>query len=268
MAGYGYSYVTAKGFVAFAHDLSEGAWKDISIKDYDAPDQIPTALLFEAPRPIVWKARASWAIARVLGALNAPSSEVLGTLDTEWDSAQRALNLFLGAAAEHSDPAHRDAALRLRPLLLAGAGAEQVKFDYDKEVDFGRSQIKMASEESVAADVKKVGAGAHLKRIEKATETFAAALGRGPGQKRASAPSKRLREAVSACSSAFNAIHDEMSWFLEHTPSGDARKQIEAQHAPFLALLDRNPPAAGAPAGTDTGVDQEDETAGETDPPK
>jgi hypothetical protein len=72
-------------------------------------------------------------------------------------------------------------------------------------------------------------------------------IGRGPGRKRAAAPSKRLRDAVAACSTAFNVIHDEMAWLIEHTPPGKQRNYLEALHAPFLALLDRYParPASG-----------------------
>jgi hypothetical protein len=63
MTRYGYSYVSDKGFVAFAHDLNEGAWKDVSIKKYDVSDRMPALSLLEAPRPVVWKLRATWAIA-------------------------------------------------------------------------------------------------------------------------------------------------------------------------------------------------------------
>lgn len=54
MAGFGYSRVTDRAFSAFAYDLSQGAWKDISIKKYvDAEDRKPASLV-DAPRPVVW----------------------------------------------------------------------------------------------------------------------------------------------------------------------------------------------------------------------
>ncbi len=55
MGSWGYGFVTDKGFSAFAADLNEGAWKEISIKKYDVPDRVPKELVFEAPRPVVWK---------------------------------------------------------------------------------------------------------------------------------------------------------------------------------------------------------------------
>lgn len=244
MAGYGYSFVTDKAFSAFARELEQGAWKGVSIEKYDVPNRVPAALLLEAPRPVVWKTRARWAIAALDDALGVASAAELGELDAEWDSAERALHMFLGAAAEHREPAHREAAIRLRGALLAGAGTEQTGYGYDAEVDFGWHQVAIADKAPLAADVKKVGAAAHLKRIEEATTALAKGLGRGPGQKRTASRSKRIREAMVACRTAFNAIHDEMSWLIEHTPTGKHREHLEALRAPFLALLERNPPRA------------------------
>jgi hypothetical protein len=244
MASYGYSSVTDKGFSAFARDLEEGVWKDISLKKYDVEGRVPAAPLIEAPRQAVWKLRARWSIADLDAALGFASAEQLAALDTEWDASQRALNLFLGSAAEDRDAATREAAGRLRQTLLKGAGIEQNTMSYDAEVDFGRYQISITSKAPLAADAKKVGLGAHLKRIDEATEALAKGIGRGPGQKRAPARSNRIREAMSGCTSTFNAIHDEIGWLLEHTPSGPLRDQLQALHAPFLALLERNPPRA------------------------
>ncbi len=173
------------------------------------------------------------------------STAVVTERDAEWDSAQRALNLCLATAAEHKDPAVREAAGRLRGALLKGAGTEQTTLSYDEEVDYGRQQLLRAAKDPLAADAKKIpGLRDHLARIDEATEALAKAIGRGPGQKRAAAPSKRLREAMSACVTAFNAIHDEIAWTVEHTPPGKVRDHLEALHAPFLALLDRYPPPA------------------------
>ncbi|WP_437525995.1 hypothetical protein WME79_40115 [Sorangium sp. So ce726] len=254
MAAHGYSFVTDKAFSAFARDLEHGAWKGVLIGRYDVPSRVPTALLFEAPRPVVWKLRALWSIAALDEALGVASAAALAELDAEWDAAQRALHLLLASAAEGRDPAHRDAAIRLRSALLAGAGTEQTQYGYDAEVDFGWHQVAIASKAPRSADVKKVGAGAYLKRIEEATTALARGLGRSSGQTRAIARSKRIREAMAACTSAFNAIHDEISWLLEHTPSGKQRELLEALHAPFLALLERSPPRALT-------ADEKDDTA-------
>ncbi|WP_437875751.1 hypothetical protein [Sorangium sp. So ce513] len=265
MAGYGYSFVTDKAFSAFARDLEQGAWKSVSIDKVDVPNRVPTALLLEAPKPVVWKARAVWSIRTLDEALGVASAAALAELDTEWDASQRALHLFLASAAESKDPAHRDAAVRLRGALLAGAGTEQTQYAYDAEVDHGWHQIAIAGKAPLAADVKKVGAGPYLKRVEEATDALAKGLGRSAGQKRAVARSKRIREAMVACTQAFNAIHDDIGWLIAHTPSGKQRDLLEALHAPFLALLERSPqraPAAAAPE-EDVVEDAEEEDADE-----
>ena len=262
MAGYGYSYVTDKGFTAYLRELSEGVWKGISIKKYDTPDQKPAGLL-DAPRAVVWKLRATWALVALGATNNAATQEALQRLDAEWDSAQRAGHLFLASAAEHPDPEHRAAAERLRAAILAGNGVEQTNYGYDAEVDFGWHQVQVTSSGPLAADVKTVGFGAYLKRIHEATEALSAGLGRAPGQNRAPARSKRVREALGVCRTAFNAIHDEMEWLLAHTPAGATQEELTALHAPFLALLDRYPPTANVPA-----ADAENTAQGETVPPK
>ncbi|WP_437894930.1 hypothetical protein [Sorangium sp. So ce124] len=269
MAAYGYSFVTDKAFSAFARDLEQGAWKGVSIDKYDVPNRVPAASLFEAPRPVVWKLRARWSIAALDEALGVASAAALAELDTEWDTAQRALHLFLASAAESKDPAQRDAAVRLRGALLAGAGTEQTQYAYDAEVDYGWHQVAVAGKAPLAADVKKVGAGAYLKRAEEATEALARGLGRTSGQKRAVARSKRIREAVVGCTQAFNAIHGELGWLIEHTPSGKQRDLLQALHAPFLALLERSPqraPAAAAPEedAAEKDVAEEDAAVPET----
>ncbi len=187
MAAYGYSFVTDKAFSAFARDLEQGAWKGVSVDKYDVPNRVPAASLFEAPRPVVWKLRARWSIAALDEALGVASAAALAELDTEWDTAQRALHLFLASAAESKDPAQRDAAVRLRGALLAGAGTERIQYAYDAEVDYGWHQVAVAAKAPLAADVKKVGAGAYLKRIEEATEALARGSGAPPAR---SAPSR------------------------------------------------------------------------------
>jgi hypothetical protein len=243
MAAYGYSYVTDKGFSAFARELEQSAWKDISIKKYNVEDRKPSSPLVEAPRPVIWKLRASWCIADLDAALGL-TTEQLMVLDAEWDAAQRALNLYLASEAEHKDADRRAAAVRLRGSLLAGAGAEQTGYTYDEEVDFGYQQLSRADKAPLEADTKLLGLAPYLKRIDHATDALAKGIGREPGKKRAAARSKRLREAVTACTTAFNAIHDELDWLLAHTPAGKHRDALEALHAPFLALLDRYPPRA------------------------
>lgn len=114
MAGYGYSYVTDKGFTSFTRELSEGAWKDVSIKKHDADGDplVAKSSLLDAPPPVVWKLRATWCIRRLARAMGVTTADDIVTLDAEWDSSQRALNLGLLTAAEHRDADLRAAAER------------------------------------------------------------------------------------------------------------------------------------------------------------
>jgi len=122
--------------------------------------------------------------------------------------------------------------------------AAQTTMGYDDEVDFGRHQLAILKGDQLAADAKKVGLASVVKQIEETTEALAKALGRGPGQKRSSPRSIRLREALTECSAAFNWIHQDLAWTAEHTPPGSARAQLDNLLAPFTALLSRFPPTA------------------------
>lgn len=246
MAGYGYSYVTDKGFTSFTRELSEGAWKDVSIKKHDGDGDPPLAKssLLDAPLPVVWKLRATWSIRRLTRAMGTATADDLVKLDAEWDSSQRALNLALLTAAEHREADQRAAAERLRTALLMGGGTSQTLLTYEKEVDFGYAQLDLAGKGPLAADVKTTGVKTHLERVREATDALAVGLGRGPGQKRAATRARRIRDALAACSAAFNAIHDELGWVIEHSEPGEEREQLVALHAPLLALLDRYPPRA------------------------
>jgi hypothetical protein len=254
MARYGYGYVTDKGFASFARALSEGAWKDVSIEKHDGDGDPPLAKgpLLEASPALLWKLRATWAIRALLGAMGTATADDLLRLDAEWDSSQRALNLTLLAAGEHRDAEHRAAAERLRTALLLGGGTGQTQLSYEKEVDFGIAQRDLAGKAPLSADVKAVGVGEHLERIGDATDALAIGLGRGPGQVRAVSRARRIRDALAACAAAFNTIHDELAWAIEHTGPGNDHQRLEALYAPFLALLERYP--AHAKTGSDEGV--------------
>ena len=256
MTAYGYSYVSDKGFVAFSRDLSEGAWKSVSIAKYDTPDKGLSASTIDASHPVIWKLRITWAIAALKQALG---SSTLEELDASWDSCQRKLNYRLAEHAESKDPAVQKAAERLRAQLLEGNGTGQTTSDYDQEVDFGRKQIELVKEGAAAADVKKLKIGDLIQEIEETTEALAKGRGRTAGAKRAAAPSIQQREALTACSAAFNGVHDTIAWFIDNTPNGPDRDKLTELQAPFEALLARNPPRAAAskatsPAGTPAGA--------------
>jgi hypothetical protein len=249
MTRYGYGYVPEKGFISFLSDLSEGVWNDISIKPYDHPEQklAPTLLQGSSP-PLRWKLRATWAITTLRDAVGAGPA-VLDQLDVDWDSTQRKLHFILGGAGEDKNPSRRDAAERLRGALLLGNGTAQTLLSWDEEVDFGRQQLALTAEGPLADDSRRLGLHAVLKEVEETTEALARGLGRSPEQKRGVARSIRLRSALAGCAAAFNGIHHEIAWFLDHTEDGDTRVRIEQMLAPFQALLDRYPSTSSTNTG-------------------
>jgi len=239
MSGYGYSYVTDKAFVAFAHDLGQGAWKSVSIAKYEGEGKKLDASALEAPHPVLWKLR----ISLVINALKlALGSGKLDVLDAGWDSSERRLNFRLAERADDTDADVRAAANRLRRQLLKGKGTAQTGYELDAEVDFGLKQLELAKEAPIAADIKKLKVDDLLHDIEKATEALAVGLGRKGGVKRAGPPSVQQRDALAACTSAFNGVHDHIAWFIANTPNGPDRETLEELEAPFEALLARNPP--------------------------
>lgn len=262
MANHGYSYVPEKGFIGFQRELSSGEWAEVSSKKYDTTDQTAGAGLVNAPQPVVWKLRATWAITALREALGR-SAVSIEALDARWDSSQRKLHFALGSALEDDDTEKREAAGRLRGALLVGNGTGQTKLSYDEEVDFGRQQVAITARGQLAADVAAVGLGALLKQIDDATESLARGIGRGPGNKRVGARSLRIREALMECAVAFNGIHDDIAWFLERTEPGEARRRLERMNAPFEALLERYPSPRGAQAAPVMEEEAADPGAGE-----
>lgn len=247
MSGHDFSIVTDKGFNAFLHDLAEGAWKNVSITRYDTLGRMPTTLLLEAPRPVVWKVRATWAIMSLKYALGSTSAELLEQLDAEWESAQRDLALALIGATEHKDPARQKAASRLRDALGLGSGATQAAGGYDEEIALGRQQIAITASGPLAEDVERLKLGDLRKSIHETTEALAEAIGRTSKQPRSALRSRRVREALSGCAVSFGAIHDELVWLLAHTPEGEAKRQLQALLEPFLALIERYRPHTVTP---------------------
>jgi hypothetical protein len=247
MSGYGYSYVTDKAFVAFAHNLGQGAWRNVSIAGYEGEGKMLDAAALDAPHPVLWKLRISLVITALKVALG---SGKLDVLDAGWDSSERRLHFRLAERADDTDAEVRAAAERLRRKLLKGKGTEQTVHDFDAEVDFGRQQLELAKEAAIAADIKKLKVDDLLHDIERATEALAVGLGRQGGARRTGLASVQQRDALAACTSAFNGVHDHIAWFLANTPNGPARDLLTELEAPFAALLARNPPSQAKAGNT------------------
>lgn len=246
MPGNGYGSIPDRAFVGFERELDDGAWKPIVTKKHQEDGEKSAASLLDAPRPVVWKLRLRWGIGTVLAALGATS---LAELDAAWDAAQRRLFHRIAVGVDDDDRAVRDAADRLAGQMLLGTGTGQTSLDYDGEVDFGRQQMALTQEGgSLAADAKKLKLGDALADVARTTEALAKGLGRATGAKRR-APSRQIRDAVAECAAAFNAVHDDIAWFIARTPAGADRDRLTALLAPLEALLARHAkPAPAAPA--------------------
>ena len=114
-------------------------------------------------------------------------------------------------------------------------------------------QLLLTKSGQAAADVKKVKLADALGDIAEATDALAKSVGRKAGVKRATTPAMRQREALGACNAAFNAVHEQIAWFIDHTPNGPDRDHLLSLQAPFEALLARNPPPATAKAAPPDG---------------
>lgn len=242
MASYGYGSVTAKAFIAFEVDLGDGEWASLDEAPHSLVGGAVKSSVLAAGLPAWWKLRLTTGIAALKVAVG---SEVLTALDTAWDSVQRRLHYDLMSLSEDPDPNINAAATRLRSLLLAGAGSAQTGLDYDAEVDFGRQQAALAKEPKAAVDVALLHLEPRLAEAAGATERLATALGRRSGQGRQAPPSVLLREAVAACARDFSAVHEDLSWLLDHLERGPDRERLRVMKAPLEALLARSSASAG-----------------------
>jgi hypothetical protein len=118
----------------------------------------------------------------------------------------------------------------------------------------GRQQIALTrAGGALEAPARKLKLTDVLEDVDKTTEALAQGLGRSTGEKRKT-PSKRLRDAVSECAGSFNAVHEEITWFLGQLPAGPDRERLTAVLEQLNALLARNAMAGqtDAPGKTET----------------
>ena len=243
----GYGAVTDSGFIGFASDLQRGAWGEIATKKWEGSAEDSTASLLGAPGEVMMKLLLRGTIGRLLVALGATS---LVELDSAWDASQRRLFHRIAEARDSEDPAVRSAADRLAAgLLPPSGGTEHTNYDLDAEVDFGEKQVALCSDGGpLYADMKKTKLEGALADVKKTTEALGKGVGRDLGQKRKSR-SIKVREALSECVTAFNAVHETLHLLAAGTPKGPGRDRITSLVEPLDQLLARHtrgPSAADA----------------------
>lgn len=234
---YGYGSVTEQGFVGFEKTLSEGAWRAVDVKGLAGADgtlEHGAAKLGVLPMS---KLRVREAIAVLVGALAGQSAAA--DLDDAWDRVQTRLDAHLALKAADDDEAVAAAARRCRGALLAGNGTAQTQYTLRKEVDFGRTQVRLAATEPLASDVALVGIAPTMKRVSETTEALAKEVPEGAGD-RPRGRAVQIRAAWAGCVAAFNGVHDDLTWLLAHMPAGAERARVAELLAPFEALLEDN----------------------------
>jgi hypothetical protein len=243
MASLSFTNVSTEGFVAFTKELTEGEWGAIDITSYEGPGRTAIKSLCDTPTVVLCKLRLRWSIGELedarAGARNAKQ------LDREWDSAQKRLRGLLDVMAADRDEQTREAAARLQNSLLLGAGVGQTQLKYQQEVDFGHQQVKLVSSGQAAADLALLGLQAAIAGIQQTTEALALGIGHGETSDR---PSQRLRAAVTACSSMFKAVAEQLAWITDHGEVSVDRDRAAKLLASLEALAARYPATTEEPA--------------------
>ncbi len=234
---YGYGSVTEQGFVGFERSLSEGAWRAVDVKGLANEDGTLERGVEKLGVLPMSKLRVRDAIAVLVSTL--AGSSAAGELDDAWDRVQTRLDAHLALKATDDDEAVAAAARRCRGALLAGNGTAQTQYTLRKEVDFGRTQVRLAATKPLADDVALVGIAATIKRVAETTEALAKEVPEGAGD-RPRGRYAQIRAAWNGCVAAFNGVHDDLAWILAHTPAGPERERVAELLAPFEALLEDN----------------------------
>lgn len=236
-SGYGFSTLAQHVIAGLRDSLDQGPWATIKTARFEHDDEQPAHLL-DAPRLVAWKLHLQWPLARLISAIAPGISS--DPQDHAWDRVQRRFEATVTTAENDDDPAVVAAAQRVRrSAMLKGAGTGQTQLSHPEEVLFGRTQLRLAKEPGLVADLALTRTAPLLADIKRTTDELAKALGMNDGEKRPLAPSDRVRLAMSECVQALNDVTRSMDWHLDHLPEGDARAQVAALRATLTLLLDQ-----------------------------
>ena len=125
---------------------------------------------------------------------------------------------------------------RWRSLMLAGTPRNGASFTASRPVSTPRTP-KCAPPRTASA--RRSSPGQASRRLSM--------IGRGAGDKRRP-PSRKLRSAIAECAASFNAVHEDLAWFVGRTLPGAERDKLTALLVPLEALLSRHAPATSAEA--------------------
>ncbi len=239
MSQLSFAYIPLTGFAAFKATLATSPWSQVDTSAYNDPAKP----LWDAPLLVAVKVRVSRAVHGVLVAsLGAGSAR---TCDQTWDGCQKRLNHGIGIHLASADNAQRDAALRLKTMLLLGAGEGQTRLRYQEEVDFGRKQVALVASGQGAADAALLGLTSTINEIAVATEALALAIGHGES---VVAPHARRSKAVASCVLTFAWAAEYLDWMVSQAGPGDERAVAMNLLDSLQELASRYPAPTRSPA--------------------
>lgn len=240
MARYGYSYLSDKQLLSFLQsEMERGEWGKIDTSKYQDTAQLPPEGLLDLPVLLVFKLWLFWALSGLARTLGILDTTVLLKLDEAWDSFQRQLHFQLAFFAAGLDQAKKEAALRLREVMLLGDGLAQTRLSYDDEADFGYRQIALSKEEGHAKDIALLGIEPLFESILASTSALEKGLGRTPGDTRRGPRSKRVEAALNDCRATCLLVHKGLERLSKTTPAGPQKEMLEKLLAPLVDMLGR-----------------------------
>lgn len=174
----------------------------------------------------------------------------LKALDEAWDEEQRTLDLELQLRERKKNSAAvREAAGRVRAALLPN-GAEQIGYDSEKEVEFGRTQVSLARSAELKVDVAALGLGDVITAIAATTDALAEAIGYGSSKKVTLTPGRRALLAQRRVAAACNGAYESLTELVDRAPEAHPRgAELAALKGSLDALLTRR---VAAPASVKT----------------
>lgn len=224
---YGYGYLTKEDLIAFRGKLSEGAWQSIDVTSYLHPNRIiPDSV---SDFYILFKLLVLYALENLIDVISG-TSVVLLELDQAWDGLQRILHTRLLLFELDGTEEEREAAIKLRPLLLYQGGLGHTQFELKDEATFGKAQVALARSADLAPLIALLGLEELIDRIEKKSLELEGAL--KPGESRSS----RIRSAISQCVFTLNGVHSILENMERQATPGAFQEKLAALRAPFEEL--------------------------------
>ena len=238
MAQASYSSVPKEAVVAFAKELEQGRWAEISVDPYQgAADHLNVPVL-----PLL-KMRMQRKLQEFTQALGS-SNSILQAADERWDASQRKLEARITLAEQDDSEELAAAGDRLRNSLLLGNGLAQTNLSYPEEVAFGYKQIGLLRAEkaenssfaSPKEDAALLGLGGLVAEIEARTLALEQAL---PKEGEDTNRFDQIKELYTECLNLLRSVHQELDLQKSSTANGETRHHINELKAPFMNLLNQ-----------------------------